>query len=1045
MQTEEIFLAVVERKDPAERTAFLNKACGDDDVLRANVEALLKSHEEAGSFLDQDVFEPAPTVNQPLSEKPGDTIGPYKLLQKIGEGGFGVVYMAEQTQPVRRKVAIKVIKPGMDTKEVIARFEAERQALALMDHAFIARVYDAGATESGRPYFVMELVKGVPLTEYCDRNHLATSQRLKLFVDVCHAVQHAHQKGVIHRDLKPSNIMVTLHDGKPVPKVIDFGVSKALSQQLTEKTLFTAYGQMVGTPAYMSPEQAEMSGLDVDTRCDVYSLGVLLYELLTGRTPFDAARLRKAGYAEMQRIIREEEPLKPSTKLTTMSEESDVVSSNRGTNPKRLGQMVRGDLDWIVMKALEKERDRRYETANGFAADIQRYLSDAPVEACPPSAGYQLRKFARRNKAVIATTAAVALSLIIGSSVAVWQAVRATQQRDRAVEAELLAEGRLASELKERRRAEQAEKTAAAEASRADAAAKLARNEADIATVVKDFLLKDLLAQADVEAQLGGEFARDPNIKVRTLLDRASHAIADRFEDQPLVEAEIRGTIGRAYSQLGTYQRAESQLKRAYELYLQELGSDAFPTLQAQHSLAVILFETDRDKESLAMHQEVLDRQMRTLGPEHRSTLLTQTSIAIRHNRMGRHDEALELQKRVLETYRRVRGAEDPYALYSEYLVAACYHLRGDEAKALKLLSKTVDTQKRVCGATHPDTLEMQCWLAKVHAKLGNTAEAMALYRQTMIVSRKVLGPEHVATRKVSLALAKMLVKFGDINAAITVYRELLKHHPENGLVYRDLGEALRRIGKVEESILAFEKANQFAESAQSENRINHGQALLDGGETDMAIDAFVVSFEHFVKELQQKPKRANQQNLAVACVKLAQTLREQGQTAEAVRYFERADKLGVNHRFFYVEYALCHRSLGNEAEYEQACDKLIALFPEPSQRKAADWGHLAQHLYKVGKYEDALQGLERTIKARGDAGPSLKSGPRWWYYTLTLCRLEQTDMAREHYDQLAQLMKDDPPGNLKLNLDLQSEAAELLGLELSQTDSLVSKDHEQP
>src|SRR5262245_30727582 len=371
---------------PSDRAAFLDEACGGNRPLRDEVESLLRAHDPSDSFLE--VPAPAVTIDRdrPITEGPGAVIGPYKLREQIGEGGFGVVYVAEQEKPVRRKVALKIIKPGMDTKDVIARFEAERQALALMDHPNVAKVLDAGTTESGRPYFVMELVHGLPITEFCDKNKLPTRERLTLFAEICRAVQHAHQKGIIHRDLKPSNIMVTLHDGQPVPKVIDFGVSKALSQQLTEKSIYTAYGQMIGTPSYMSPEQAEMSGLGIDTRSDVYSLGVLLYELLTGKTPLDAKRLRDGGYGEMLRIIREEEPARPSLKISTLGEAATAIAQHRHTDPHQLRRSLRGELDWIVMKCLEKDRARRYETAIGLVRDIERYLRDEPVEACPPSA-----------------------------------------------------------------------------------------------------------------------------------------------------------------------------------------------------------------------------------------------------------------------------------------------------------------------------------------------------------------------------------------------------------------------------------------------------------------------------------------------------------------------------------------------------------------------------------------------------------------------------------------------------------------------------------
>jgi tetratricopeptide (TPR) repeat protein/serine/threonine protein kinase len=418
----------------AERGAFLDKMCGDDPALRQRVEALLHAHENPDDFLAPQPRAPQEqTVDEPrLAERPGSRVGPYKLLQQIGEGGMGVVFMAEQTEPVRRRVALKVIKPGMDTRQVVARFEAERQALALMDHPNIAKVLDAGATDSGLPYFVMELVKGDPITKYCDEHRLTPQQRLELFIPVCQAVQHAHQKGIIHRDLKSSNVLIALYDGKPVPKVIDFGVAKAVGGGLTDKTLFTDFGAVVGTLEYMSPEQAEPNQLDIDTRSDLYALGVLLYELLTGTTPFERKRLRAAALLECLRIIREEEPQKPSTRLST-AEQLPSVAANRGLEPKKLTGVVRGDLDWIVMKCLEKDRNRRYETANGLAMDVQRYLADEPVLASSPSATYRLRKFARRHKAGLLTTMAATLVLLLAAGGIGWvlwdRAARDTARR----------------------------------------------------------------------------------------------------------------------------------------------------------------------------------------------------------------------------------------------------------------------------------------------------------------------------------------------------------------------------------------------------------------------------------------------------------------------------------------------------------------------------------------------------------------------------------------------------------------------------------------
>ncbi len=480
-RAKEIFVTAIEKYQPAQWPVFLDGACGEDGELRIRVEELLAAHRQNDSFLDHQ----AATIDSGVEETSGSIIGPFKLLQKIGEGGFGVVYMAEQTKPVRRKVALKIIKPGMDSKEVIARFEAERQALAMMDHPNIAKVLDAGATDSGRPYFAMELVKGVTITEYADNNHLSTKDRLTLFASICRAVHHAHQKGVIHRDLKPSNVMVTLHDGKPVAKVIDFGVSKAVSQPLTEQTLFTRYGQVIGTPQYMSPEQAEMSGLDVDTRSDIYSLGVILYELLTGRTPFSSEQIRAAGFDEMRRLIKEQEPLRPSNALQTLDADTATsVAANRACRPDALHKLVRGELDWIVMRSLEKDRNRRYDSANSLAEDIDRHLNDEPVEASPPSLAYRAWKSYRRNRWACIASATIAASLLIGLGLAIYGMQTSRRSEGQAIAARVETE-------KQRLRAEEF--------------AKKATLEAESSKDTLDLLL-GLLAKANINPDTGNEY-----------------------------------------------------------------------------------------------------------------------------------------------------------------------------------------------------------------------------------------------------------------------------------------------------------------------------------------------------------------------------------------------------------------------------------------------------------------------------------------------------------------------------------------------------------
>src|SRR4051812_30751116 len=437
MSEEEIFFEALQITTPEARAAYVQEACGQDRTLRRKLEELLKEHFSNDSLLAGPALEgERPTIKLELTPEAAPTLGRYKLLEKIGEGGFGEVWMAEQREPVKRHVGLKIIKPGMDSRQIVARFETEKQALAMMDHANIAKIFDAGTTDAGRLYFVMELVRGVKITEYCDQNQLPTKERLRLFILVCQAIQHAHQKGIIHRDIKPSNILVTLHDGVPVPKVIDFGIAKATQQELTDKTLFTQFQQFIGTPAYISPEQAEMSGLDIDTRADIYSLGVLLYELLVGQTPFDAKEMMKGGLDALRQIIRETEPLRPSTKLNTLSGDARTAAGKRRhTDVAKLVHQLRGDLDWIVMNCLEKDRTRRYETANALAADIQRHLNNEAVLACPPSAAYRFQKTFRRNKLAFTAGTAVVLALVVGLGLAAAGLRQAMRERNSALAA----------------------------------------------------------------------------------------------------------------------------------------------------------------------------------------------------------------------------------------------------------------------------------------------------------------------------------------------------------------------------------------------------------------------------------------------------------------------------------------------------------------------------------------------------------------------------------------------------------------------------------
>ncbi len=750
MKQREIFIEALQKESTQARIAYLNDVCGNDSELRQSVEELLTDHQNDDSFF-LDIAPPglSATIDQPRTEAIGTEIGPYKLLEQIGEGGMGTVYVAEQKEPVRRKVALKLIKPGMDSHQVVARFEAERQALAMMNHPNIAKVLDAGTTTAGRPYFAMELVKGTPITEFCDQQKLDTPERLQLFITVCQAVQHAHQKGLIHRDIKPNNVLVEIHDVKPVPKVIDFGVAKAIGQQLTEKTLHTGISQMIGTPLYMSPEQAGLSSIDVDTRSDIYSLGVLLYEILTGHTPFESETLRKAGFDEMRRLICEVDPPRPSARISTLEARAlSTVSDSRRAEPHKLSQQLRGELDWIVMKALEKDRNRRYESANGFSDDVQRYLNDEPVQACPPSARYRLRKFVRRNKGPVGVSLALAALLLLGtmgtSIGLVWalQAERAATlagtaeaeqrqvaetQRDRAQTAEKLATDRLLEVTKEKERATAAETQA--------------KEEAAIAQAVNDFLQNDLLAEAAPDKN-----ARSRKVTVEEVLGRAAARIAGKFDQQPRIEAAILQTIGDTYHALGDYPAAQPHLERAWEIRRRVLGEEHPDTLGSTNSLAALYQDQGQLAKAEPLFVKALEISRRVMGEEHLKTLSYMNFLALLYQAQGQFAKAEPLFVDTLEVRRRLLGDEHQDTFDSMNNLGMLYQAQVQYSKAEPFYVNALELRRRFLGEEHPDTLASMNNLASLYQDQAQFAKAEPLFVDALELRRRVLGDEHPRT-----------------------------------------------------------------------------------------------------------------------------------------------------------------------------------------------------------------------------------------------------------------------------------------------------------
>ena len=728
---------------PQERSAYLAKACGEDEQLRQRLERLLRNLERAGNFLADDAGSPGGTGHSTVTaEKPGDRIGRYKLLEQIGEGGCGVVYMAEQEEPVRRRVALKIIKLGMDTRSVIARFEAERQALAIMDHPNIAKVHDAGATESGRPYFVMELVRGTKITDYCDEKSLPTAQRLDLFVKVSQAVQHAHQKGIIHRDLKPSNILVTVNDSVAVPKIIDFGIAKATTdQRLTDKTVFTAFEQFIGTPAYMSPEQAELTSLDVDTRSDIYSLGVLLYELLTIKTPFDSKELLQAGLDEMRRTIREKEPLTPSTRVSTMhGDELTTTAKRRGLEPPKLISQLRGDLDWIVMKCLEKDRARRYETANGLAMDIQRHLSNEPVTASPPSAFYRLQKVVRRNQLLFAAAGAVALALVLGLGLSTWLFLR-----ERAGRRE---QARLGQQ---------------------------AQTEAALSKQVAR-MLQDMLAGVGPSVALGRDTAL-----LREILDKTAERIDKELTNFPKAEIELRDTLADTYHELGLYTQMDALARRNLALARACFGEENAAVAQALFQLGRAQRGLENGQQAEVMHRQALIMRKRVFGEEHLEVAASLHHLAGALDYQWKWAESEQLYRQAVAMRRKLLGdqhsdvAESLHGLASMLMRQAQPFgkapISGSDAtsvwrrekltEAENLMRQSLAIKQKVYGNENPALADPLNTLAIVLDLEGKFADEEELFRQAWTIRRKFLGDEHPQTIIVMRNLAYTLRQAG--------------------------------------------------------------------------------------------------------------------------------------------------------------------------------------------------------------------------------------------------------------------------------------------
>ncbi len=845
MTDETLFAEALALESSDERAAYLEKHALDLQQQQRVLELLQAS--EGTNVLDQPVqeFKAMPTVDQdtqPLAEV-GEQIGPYKLMERIGEGGMGEVWVALQSEPVKRRVAVKLIKAGMDSKAVLARFEAERQALALMDHPNIAKVLDAGTTQFGRPYFVMELVKGVPITQYCDERHLTPRQRLELFIPVCLSIQHAHQKGIIHRDIKPSNVLVALYDDHPVPKVIDFGVAKAAGQTLTDKTLMTGFGSVVGTPEYMSPEQASLNNLDVDTRSDIYSLGVLLYELLTGSTPLDRNSLGKAAILEVLRLVREVEAPRPSVKLSTINT-LPSIAANRGTEPKKLSALMKGELDWVLLKALEKDRARRYDTANGLARDIQRYLADELVEARPPSTSYRMKKFVRRYKGQVAGAGLVLMLLLAGIAGTSYGLFEARRQ---AVQANL----ERAEAIQARREALEQQEIARQEQQRAE-------HETRSAQAIRDFLSNDLLLQSSTSHQAasrllgGGEFKVKTNPTVEELLDRAAEKLTAenlevKFPGMPLVQAEVLATIGISYFDIGfkaaDFSKSKAFLERAIELFRTNNATSTLPAITARERLARIQTEYDIDR-GISQLEETLEDMKRVLGPYHRNTFTSRIYLAYIYATANHPNFQKGYHLDIVKDAERELGIHDPLTILARLESAYLLLIQGKRNEAVREMESLYKLSQEInMPMDNPDFILGLVLLATAYRDEGRTEEAIAVQEGVLSyweANGMAADPE---TRQTRHLLGWNYMRRGDGEKALETFLNNVPASmpPYDAMTSEAIYSALMKLERYEEALVQIQNTFElwFKTNSKEDDPFTWGRVRASTGHTLIALKRY--------------------------------------------------------------------------------------------------------------------------------------------------------------------------------------------------------------